>query len=74
MSSSQKLMVRLPEFFPKQARGLSGNTVFNKLLSCFISTDLLQREKIVVDTKVYIFGMGMAQAFFKPRELPVLKQ
>ncbi|XP_037552219.1 ADP-sugar pyrophosphatase [Nematolebias whitei] len=36
--------------------------------------DLLQREKIVVDSKVYIFAMGMAQAFFKPRELPVLKQ
>ncbi|XP_015248288.1 PREDICTED: ADP-sugar pyrophosphatase [Cyprinodon variegatus] len=36
--------------------------------------DLLQKEKIIVDSKVYIFGMGMAQAFFKPRELPVLKQ
>ncbi|XP_072233741.1 ADP-sugar pyrophosphatase [Leuresthes tenuis] len=36
--------------------------------------DLLQKEKIVVDSKVYIFAMGMAQAFFKPRELPVLKQ
>ncbi|KAM6895655.1 ADP-sugar pyrophosphatase [Xenentodon cancila] len=36
--------------------------------------DLLQKEKIVVDAKVYIFAMGMAQAFFKPRELPVLKQ
>ncbi|XP_017288047.1 ADP-sugar pyrophosphatase isoform X3 [Kryptolebias marmoratus] len=36
--------------------------------------DLLRREKIVADAKVYIFAMGMAQAFFKPRELPVLKQ
>ncbi|KAF7658352.1 hypothetical protein LDENG_00013940 [Lucifuga dentata] len=36
--------------------------------------ELLKKEKIVVDSKVYIFGMGMAQAFFKPRELPVLKQ
>uniref|UniRef100_A0A3B4XQG4 ADP-sugar pyrophosphatase n=1 Tax=Seriola lalandi dorsalis TaxID=1841481 RepID=A0A3B4XQG4_SERLL len=32
------------------------------------------KEKIVVDSKVYIFAMGMVQAFFKPRELPVLKQ
>ncbi|XP_008314354.1 ADP-sugar pyrophosphatase [Cynoglossus semilaevis] len=36
--------------------------------------DLLKKEKLVVDSKVYIFAMGMAQAFFKPRELPVLKQ
>lgn len=36
--------------------------------------DLLKKEKIVVDAKVYIFAMGMVQAFFKPRELPVLKQ
>ncbi|XP_007571710.1 PREDICTED: ADP-sugar pyrophosphatase [Poecilia mexicana] len=36
--------------------------------------DLIRREKIIVDSKVYIFAMGMAQAFFKPRELPVLKQ
>ncbi|KAM9705385.1 ADP-sugar pyrophosphatase isoform 1-T2 [Menidia menidia] len=36
--------------------------------------DLLRKEKIVVDSKVYIFAMGIAQAFFKPRELPVLKQ
>ncbi|XP_056604618.1 ADP-sugar pyrophosphatase [Triplophysa dalaica] len=36
--------------------------------------ELLQKEKIVVDTKVYIYAMGMSQAFFKPRELPVLKQ
>ncbi|MEQ2284658.1 ADP-sugar pyrophosphatase [Girardinichthys multiradiatus] len=36
--------------------------------------DLLQKEKIIVDSKVYIFAMGMVQAFFKPRELPVLKQ
>uniref|UniRef100_A0A3Q3GDY3 ADP-sugar pyrophosphatase n=1 Tax=Labrus bergylta TaxID=56723 RepID=A0A3Q3GDY3_9LABR len=35
---------------------------------------LLEKEKIVVDAKVYIFAMGMVQAFFKPRELPVLKQ
>lgn len=28
----------------------------------------------MVDARVYIFAMGMAQAFFKPRELPVLKQ
>ena len=34
----------------------------------------MKKEKIVVDSKVYIFGMGMAQAFFKPNELPVLKQ
>lgn len=36
--------------------------------------ELMKKEKIVVDSKVYIFGMGMAQAFFKPNELPVLKQ
>ncbi|XP_044042361.1 ADP-sugar pyrophosphatase [Siniperca chuatsi] len=36
--------------------------------------DLLKKEKIVVDAKVYIFAMGMVQAFFKPRELPLLKQ
>ncbi|KAK2858784.1 hypothetical protein Q5P01_003404 [Channa striata] len=35
---------------------------------------LLKKEKIIVDSKVYIFAMGMVQAFFKPRELPVLKQ
>ncbi|CAN9508138.1 unnamed protein product [Ophioblennius macclurei] len=35
---------------------------------------LLKKEKIIVDAKVYIFAMGMVQAFFKPRELPVLKQ
>lgn len=36
--------------------------------------ELLEKEKIVVDAKVYIFAMGMVQAFFKPRELPILKQ
>ncbi|KTF92615.1 hypothetical protein cypCar_00003471 [Cyprinus carpio] len=36
--------------------------------------DLLQKEKIAVDSKVYIYAMGMSQAFFKPRELPLLKQ
>ncbi|XP_040885754.1 ADP-sugar pyrophosphatase [Toxotes jaculatrix] len=36
--------------------------------------ELLTKEKIVVDAKVYIFAMGMVQAFFKPRELPILKQ
>uniref|UniRef100_A0AAQ5XUA1 ADP-sugar pyrophosphatase n=1 Tax=Amphiprion ocellaris TaxID=80972 RepID=A0AAQ5XUA1_AMPOC len=36
--------------------------------------ELLKKEKIVVDARVYIFAMGMVQAFFKPRELPVLKQ
>lgn len=40
----------------------------------FFFADLLKKEKILVDAKVYIFGMGMAQAFFKPKELPVLKQ
>ncbi|KAM4615312.1 ADP-sugar pyrophosphatase [Polymixia lowei] len=35
---------------------------------------LLKKDKIIVDAKVYIFAMGMAQAFFKPNELPVLKQ
>lgn len=40
----------------------------------FHPADLLKKEKLVVDSKVYIFAMGMAQAFFKPRELPVLKQ
>lgn len=37
-------------------------------------TDLMKKEKIVVDSKVYIYGMGMSQAFFKPNELRVLKQ
>lgn len=41
---------------------------------CFYLVDLMKKEKIVVDAKVYIFAMGMVQAFFKPRELPVLKQ
>ncbi|XP_062851395.1 ADP-sugar pyrophosphatase [Trichomycterus rosablanca] len=36
--------------------------------------DLLKKEKIVVDSKVYIYAMGISQAFFKPSELPVLKQ
>uniref|UniRef100_A0A8C7DEG7 Nudix (nucleoside diphosphate linked moiety X)-type motif 5 n=1 Tax=Oncorhynchus kisutch TaxID=8019 RepID=A0A8C7DEG7_ONCKI len=36
--------------------------------------DLMKKEKIVVDSKVYIYGMGMSQAFFKPNELRVLKQ
>ncbi|XP_061617523.1 ADP-sugar pyrophosphatase [Phyllopteryx taeniolatus] len=36
--------------------------------------ELLKKEEIMVDAKVYIFAMGMVQAFFKPRELPVLKQ
>ncbi|CAL8242406.1 unnamed protein product [Merluccius merluccius] len=36
--------------------------------------ELLKKEKIVVDAKVYLFAMGMVQAFFKPNELPVLKQ
>uniref|UniRef100_A0A3Q3WVM1 ADP-sugar pyrophosphatase n=1 Tax=Mola mola TaxID=94237 RepID=A0A3Q3WVM1_MOLML len=36
--------------------------------------EVLKKEKISVDAKVYLFGMGMVQAFFKPRELPVLKQ
>lgn len=40
----------------------------------FVFSDLLKKEKILVDAKVYIFGMGMAQAFFKPKEVPVLKQ
>lgn len=52
------------------------------ILTCFFLcflwggffADLLKKEKILVDAKVYIFGMGMAQAFFKPKELPVLKQ
>lgn len=35
---------------------------------------LLKKEKLVVDSKVYIYAMGMSQAFFKPNELPVLKQ
>uniref|UniRef100_A0A8C2DHD7 Nudix (nucleoside diphosphate linked moiety X)-type motif 5 n=1 Tax=Cyprinus carpio TaxID=7962 RepID=A0A8C2DHD7_CYPCA len=39
-----------------------------------IFIDLLQKEKIAVDSKVYIYAMGMSQAFFKPRELPLLKQ
>ncbi|KAI5093905.1 ADP-sugar pyrophosphatase [Silurus meridionalis] len=36
--------------------------------------ELLRKEKLVVDSKVYIYAMGMSQAFFKPNELPVLKQ
>ncbi|XP_053097642.1 ADP-sugar pyrophosphatase isoform X2 [Pangasianodon hypophthalmus] len=36
--------------------------------------ELLKKEKLVVDSKVYIYAMGMSQAFFKPNELPVLKQ
>lgn len=36
--------------------------------------DLLKKENIVVDSKVYIYAMGMSQALSKPNELPVLKQ
>ncbi|KAJ8384334.1 hypothetical protein AAFF_G00205870 [Aldrovandia affinis] len=36
--------------------------------------ELLKKENIVVDAKVYIYAMGMTQAFAKPNELPVLKQ
>lgn len=36
--------------------------------------ELMKKDKIIVDAKVYIYAMGMAQAFFKPRELPILKQ
>ncbi|KAJ8381548.1 hypothetical protein SKAU_G00023260 [Synaphobranchus kaupii] len=36
--------------------------------------DLLKKENIVVDSKVYIYAMGMTQALAKPNELPVLKQ
>ncbi|XP_076010021.1 ADP-sugar pyrophosphatase [Genypterus blacodes] len=36
--------------------------------------ELLKKQKIVVDSKAYIFAMGMAQAFFKPTEVPILKQ
>lgn len=36
--------------------------------------ELINKDKIIVDAKVYIYAMGMVQAFFKPRELPVLKQ
>ncbi|TSK13361.1 ADP-sugar pyrophosphatase [Bagarius yarrelli] len=36
--------------------------------------ELLKKEDLVVDSKVYIYAMGMSQAFFKPNELPVLKQ
>ncbi|XP_036374048.1 ADP-sugar pyrophosphatase [Megalops cyprinoides] len=36
--------------------------------------ELLQKENIIVDSKVYIYAMGMTQAFAKPNELPVLKQ
>ncbi|XP_055009641.1 ADP-sugar pyrophosphatase isoform X2 [Boleophthalmus pectinirostris] len=35
--------------------------------------ELMKKDKIIVDAKVYIYAMGMVQAFFKPRELPVLK-
>ncbi len=42
------------------------------LLVIFI--ELLQKEKLVVHSLVYIYAMGMSQAFFKPRELRVLKQ
>ncbi|KAJ8261777.1 hypothetical protein GJAV_G00158290 [Gymnothorax javanicus] len=36
--------------------------------------ELLKREDIVVDSKVYMYAMGMTQALAKPTELPVLKQ
>ncbi|XP_018602830.1 ADP-sugar pyrophosphatase [Scleropages formosus] len=36
--------------------------------------ELLQREDVVMDSKVYIYAMGITQAFAKPKELPVLKQ
>nr|XP_023664651.1 ADP-sugar pyrophosphatase isoform X1 [Paramormyrops kingsleyae]XP_023664652.1 ADP-sugar pyrophosphatase isoform X1 [Paramormyrops kingsleyae] len=36
--------------------------------------ELLQKEDIIVDCKVYMYAMGMTQAVAKPSELPVLKQ
>lgn len=50
--------------------------VFDFFLNVFfsLSLELLKKEKLVVDSKVYIYAMGMSQAFFKPNELPVLKQ
>lgn len=36
--------------------------------------ELMKKDRIIVDSKVYIYAMGMVQAFFKPRELPILKQ
>ncbi|MBN3302807.1 NUDT5 pyrophosphatase, partial [Amia calva] len=36
--------------------------------------EMLKKEHIVVDAKVYGYAMGMTQAMAKPNELPVLKQ
>ncbi|XP_076153463.1 ADP-sugar pyrophosphatase [Alosa pseudoharengus] len=36
--------------------------------------EVIKKGNISVDSKVYIYAMGMSQAFFKPNELPVLKQ
>lgn len=51
--------------------------VFDSFLKMFLFSlfiELLKKEKLVVDSKVYIYAMGMSQAFYKPNELPVLKQ
>lgn len=36
--------------------------------------EVLHKGDVVVDSKVYIYAMGISQAFYKPNELPVLKQ
>nr|XP_014342630.1 PREDICTED: ADP-sugar pyrophosphatase isoform X2 [Latimeria chalumnae] len=35
--------------------------------------EIVERERIVVDARVYIFAMGLTQATLKPSVLPVLK-
>ncbi|XP_069048624.1 ADP-sugar pyrophosphatase isoform X2 [Lepisosteus oculatus] len=36
--------------------------------------EIVKKEHVVVDTKVYAYAMGMTLATAKPKELPVLKQ
>lgn len=55
-------------------RSQSKYTDLYPFVCCCFFVDLSKKEKVLVDAKVYMFGIGMAQAFFKPKELPVLKQ
>lgn len=74
MSSSRRLTVSF--FRPQNCDSFRGGRTCPSRVSFlyFASAELLKKEKIIVDCKVYLFAMGMAQAFFKPSELPVLKQ
>uniref|UniRef100_A0A673K4X7 ADP-sugar pyrophosphatase-like n=1 Tax=Sinocyclocheilus rhinocerous TaxID=307959 RepID=A0A673K4X7_9TELE len=62
---------------PTQQLGDGGTYLFSNKNVILLPLDEFQQkidEKCVNKWPVYIYAMGMSQAFFKPRELPVLKQ